>query len=74
MLIEVDGLGSDNAFVGLKKTEGQWIELGVGYRESAQRALVVRIDPKQAKDIARALCTIAASAECSPAPASPVIA
>ena len=64
MQIKIDGLGSnsaDNAYIELKKTEDNQIELGAGYRGSQQRAFVIWIDCEEAADIARALNAIAES-------------
>ena len=61
MQIKIDGLGSDSAYIELKKTEDNRIELGAGYPESQHRAFVVQLDCKEAADIARALTTIAES-------------
>ena len=62
MQIKIDGLGSDSAdsaYIELKKTEENLIELGAG--RSLKRAFVVQLDCKEAADIARALNTIAES-------------
>ena len=61
MQIKIDGLDSDSAYIELKKTEDNRIELGVGYPESQKRAFVVQLDCKEAADIARALTAIAES-------------
>ena len=61
MQIKIDGLSSDSAYIELKKTEDNQIELGAGHLGSQKRAFVVQFDCKEAADIARALNTIAES-------------
>ena len=69
MKIKVENLGGDNAYIDLKKTESHTIELGAGYPNSAQRAIVIHINREEAKDLASALITIS---ESRPAPTSSI--
>ena len=62
MNFRMDDLGDSNAYLEVKKVE-TWLELGVGYSDSARRAFVTCLNRRQVLALTAALEAFAATME-----------